>query len=192
MKAKAEGSTQRVEKAEDRVANTQDPYQYDRPHGKVTRKSGNIVDIDLGSADNVRPGLTFSVFAGETPRVGFRDRLRPRTGPDGRPVMEGNRPVMDVQPKGTIEVISVLGPNLSQARITSNPDPIRDAILASDVLYNPAWKKGAADHVALFGVFDVDADGTDDVKRGGRRPDPDGDRGGRLLRPGDPASGSGR
>lgn len=163
--AKAKGLEDRVVKAEDRVADTQDPYQYDRPHGKITRKSGNIVDIDIGSADNVRPGLTFSVFAGETPRVGFRDRLRPRTSPDGRPVMEGNRPVMDVQPKGTIEVISVLGANLSQARITSNPDPIRDAIMASDVLYNPAWKKGAADHVALFGVFDVDADGTDDVKR---------------------------
>jgi hypothetical protein len=123
------------------------------------------VDINIGSADNVRPGLTFSVFSGETPTVGFRDRLRPRTDARGQPVMEGNRPVMDIQPKGTIEVVSVLGANLSQARITSNPDPVRDAIMASDVLYNPAWKKGAADHVALYGVFDVDADGSDDVKR---------------------------
>jgi hypothetical protein len=165
MAAKAEGLTRRVEAAEDAVANTQDPYQYDRPHGKILRKSGNVVDINIGSADNVRAGLTFSVFPGDTPTVGFSGRQRPRTGPDGRPVMEGNRPVMDVQPKGTIEVIAVLGANLSQARVTNNPDPIRDAIMASDVLYNPAWKKGAADHVALFGVFDMDADGSDDVKR---------------------------
>jgi hypothetical protein len=163
--AKAKGLENRVNQAEERVANTQDPYQYDRPHGKVIRKSGNIVDIDLGSADNVRPGLTFSVFPGDTPRVGFRSRLRPRTSPDGRPVMDGNRQVMDVQPKGTVEVIAVLGANLSQARITANPDPIRDAIMTSDVLYNPAWQKGASDRVALFGVFDTDADGSDDIKR---------------------------
>jgi hypothetical protein len=162
---KAEGLTERVEKAEQKLSNTQDAFQYDRPHGKVIRRSGNVVDIDIGSADNVRPGLTFSVFSGETPTVGFRDRLRPRTDARGQPVMEGNRPVMDIQPKGTIEVVSVLGANLSQARITSNPDPVRDAIMASDVLYNPAWKKGAADHVALYGVFDVDADGSDDIKR---------------------------
>jgi hypothetical protein len=92
-------------------------------------------------------------------------RMRPRLGPNGRPVTEGDRPVMDVTPKGTIEVVAVLAPNLSQARITSNPDPIREAILIGDVLYNPAWRKGSAEHVALFGVFDVDADGSDDIKR---------------------------
>ncbi|HET6575545.1 MAG TPA: hypothetical protein VFG68_18220 [Fimbriiglobus sp.] len=165
MQAKAAGLQVRVDKAEEQATNTQDPYQYDRPHGKITRKSGNIVDIDLGSADNVRQGLTFSVFSGETPTVGFSKRMRPRVGPNGRPVMQGNRPVMDIQPKGTIEVVSVLGPHLSQARITSNPDPLRDALMMTDVLYNPAWQKGAAEHVALFGVFDMDADGTDDVKR---------------------------
>lgn len=165
LEAKAGGLQNRVDQAEQKLTNTQDPYQYDRPHGKIIRKSGNVVDIDIGSADNVRPGLTFSVFSGDTPTVGFRDRLRPRVGPGGRPVMQGNRPVMDVHPKGTIEVVNVLGANLSQARITNNPDPIADAIIATDVLYNPAWQKGAADHVALFGVFDMDADGTDDVKR---------------------------
>ncbi|HVK12529.1 MAG TPA: hypothetical protein VM597_27515 [Gemmataceae bacterium] len=163
--AKNDGLTQRVDRVEQKASDTQDPFAHDAPHGKIVGKRSNIVDIDLGSADNVRPGLTFSVQPHDAPTAGLMSRVRPRVGADGRPVMDGNRQVMDVQPKGTIEVIAVLGAHLSQARITSNPDPIRDALLVGDVLYNPAWKKGAADRVALFGVFDVDSDGTDDVKR---------------------------
>jgi hypothetical protein len=162
---KAEGLQNQLTRIEDRDSLKVDPFQYDRPHGRIIGKRGNIVDINLGSADNVRPGLTFSVQPADTPERGLQARMRPRVGPDGRPVTDNGRQLMDVHAKGTIEVVQVLGPNLSQARITSNPDPIREAILTGDVLYNPAWHKGAADRVALFGVFDVDADGTDDIKR---------------------------
>jgi hypothetical protein len=162
---KAEGLANQVRKAEEKEESTVDPFRYDKPHGKITGKQGNLVNIDLGSADNVRPGLTFSVQPSDTPDRGLQSRTRPRVGPNGKPVLEGTRQVLEVHPKGTIEVVEVLGAHLSQARITSNPDPIREAVLVGDVLYNPAWKKGAADHVALFGVFDIDGDGTDDMKR---------------------------
>ncbi len=162
---KANGLAKQVERLDDRAADRQDPFAYEKPHGKIVGKRGNVVDINLGSADNVRPGLTFSVQPADTPERGLQSRTRPRIGPRGQPIMNGSQPAVDVVPKGTIEVVEVLGPNLSQARITSNPDPIREAILVGDVLYNPAWQKGASDHVALFGVFDVNGDGTDDIKQ---------------------------
>ena len=142
-----------------------DPFSFDKPHGEITGISSNLVTIDIGSAANVHAGLTFSVQPADTPTVGLQARMKPKRDAQGRPMYNGQTPEMEVIPKGTIEVTRVLGPNLSQARITSEPDPIRDGILKGDVLYNAAWQPGAADNIALFGLFDVDADGIDDTKR---------------------------
>jgi hypothetical protein len=155
-----------VNRLEDAENEKQDPFAYDTPHGKVVGRNGNLVTINLGSADNVRSGLTFSIYPSNTPERGFQDRTRPRRNDRGRPIADKNgNPLLEIIPKGTIEVVDVLGPGVSQARITSNPDPIREPILKGDLLYNPAWRKGGADHVALFGLFDVDGDGVDDIKR---------------------------
>ena len=135
-----------------------DPFSFDNPHGKVTNVSGNTVTIDIGSAANVHTGLTFSVQPADTPTVGLQSRKRLTRNANGQETME-------IVPKGTIEVTRVLGPNLSQARITNENDTIRDRILKGDVIYNAAWRPGAAENIALFGVFDVDADGIDDIKR---------------------------
>jgi hypothetical protein len=43
-------------------------------------------------------------------------------------------------------------------------DPIRDGIAVGDLLYNSAWRKGVADHIALIGIFDVNGDGIDDIQ----------------------------
>jgi len=139
---------------EEQQAAAADHFQYDKPHGKILAKYGDIVDINLGSADNVRAGLTFAVHPSDTPIRGMQSRMRP----DGR----GG---MIVVPKGQIEVIEILGPNLSRARITQESNKIRESILIGDLLYNSAWRKGAPDHVALFGIFDINGDGTDDIVR---------------------------
>ncbi len=167
LKQRIAGLTVQVKRAEDEKAATEDPFSFDKPHGKIIFKhrGSNLVDINLGSADNVRTGLTFTVQPSDTPTRGLQSRARPRLNESGQQLFENDRPVIDIFPKGTIEVVEVLGPSLSQARITSNPDPIRDPILVGDVLYNAAWRKGGADHVALFGVFDVNADGSDDIKQ---------------------------
>jgi hypothetical protein len=60
-------------------------------------------------------------------------------------------------------VVKVIGPNLSIVRITE-ASPDRDPVLKGDLLYNPLWKKGARDHVVLFGIFDTDGDSIDDIK----------------------------
>jgi hypothetical protein len=53
---------------------------------------------------------------------------------------------------------------LSRARITKEFDPIRDGAAPGDLIYNAVWRKGAADHIALMGVFDANGDGSDDIE----------------------------
>jgi hypothetical protein len=140
-----------------------DPLQYDEPQGKVLRVNrGNaIVEIDLGSAALVNPGLTFTVLPADFPEKGRQSRLREFREADDRGVM---RTKVEFVPKATIEVVEVLGPNLSRARITGEFDQVREGVLAGDLLYNSAWRKGVGEHIALIGVFDVNGDGTDDIE----------------------------
>lgn len=135
-----------------------DPFQYDKPKGKVLRRySQNLVDVDIGSADNLRAGQTFSIFPSDTPTRGMQPRMRKVLDADGKEVI---RPI----PKGTIEVVDILGANLAQCRITSEDAQVRDRVLAGDLLYNAVWNKGASEHIVLFGIFDIDGDGRDDIQ----------------------------
>lgn len=142
----------------DQITADIDPFQYDKPKGKVIRRySENLVDVDLGSADNLRAGQTFSIFPSDTPTRGMTPRMRRVLDVDGKYY---TRPV----PKGTIEVVDVLGSNLAQCRITAEDSTIRDRILAGDLLYNAVWNKGSSEHIVLFGIFDIDGDGRDDIQ----------------------------
>src|SRR5262249_39041165 len=87
-----------------------------RTDWKITSmdRRGTNPYINLGSADNVKPQLTFTIHG---------------VGLDGRPIL---------QAKGTLEVVNVTGPHLSQARITGVKDANRDPILEGDILYNPS------------------------------------------------------
>lgn len=130
------------------------------PHGEiVSRKPGeNSVEINIGSDAGLRPGQTFTVQPA-TARVDGLNRQR-KTTLDA----EGRTVVLDeLVSKGSIEVIAVLGPRLSTARITDEADKIRDSILKGDLLYNPLFRKNAKDHVVLVGIFDTNADGIDDI-----------------------------
>jgi hypothetical protein len=157
LTAKNNSLETRVNAAEQKLTDREDPFAFEKHHGRITKRSDNIVYIDLGSADKVRAGLTFTIQPSDTPERGIDTRKIER-------VLQNGQKEITVKTKGSIEVIEVLGPNLSQARVTNEPDRIRDGILVGDTLYNAAWRKGSADRVALFGVFDTDADGTDDTK----------------------------
>jgi hypothetical protein len=95
--------------------------------------------INLGSADKVKPQLTFTIHG---------------VGLDGRP---------NPQPKGTLEVVNVIRDHLSQAHITSVKDANRDPILKGDILYNPSWNPTIKKHVALAGIMDITGDGRDSL-----------------------------
>jgi hypothetical protein len=103
---------------------------------------GTMPYINLGSADRVKPQLTFSIHG---------------MGLDGRPSSPS---------KGTLEVVNVLGDHLSQARITSVKDPNRDPIVVGDVLFNPFWNPLLKKHVALTGLYDLSTSGQRDAETG--------------------------
>lgn len=139
-----------------------DPLQYDEPQGRIIRRpEPNVVEIDLGSSSLVTPGLTFSVLPMDFPEKGKQSRLREFREPDERGIMKSR---VEFVPKATIEVIEVLGPGLSRARITGEFDSIREGVLAGDLIYNSVWRRGVGEHVALIGVFDINGDGTDDIE----------------------------
>jgi len=139
-------------------ADKENPYEFDKPKGAITASftNQNLVEINLGSADNVRAGLTFNVQPSEVAVRGLQSRIKK--------VIENGKYVERMVPKAKVEVIEVLGPNLSRARVTEVYDPIRESILKGDILYNAAWRKGSVDHVVLYGIFDIDGDGVDDIK----------------------------
>ena len=95
--------------------------------------------IDLGEADGLRSLVNFTVY-----------------DPDVQEV-EG------VTPKGSIEVIRVLGENLAEARITK--DELGEPLLRGDKIYSTIWRPGRRLRFALVGNLDLDADGKSDIVR---------------------------
>ncbi|HMF15394.1 MAG TPA: hypothetical protein VKE94_23930 [Gemmataceae bacterium] len=108
----------------------------DQPRGKIVLmdRTGSLPYVNLGSADRVRPQLSFSIHT---------------VGTDGRPVKES---------KGSLEIINVVSEHLSQARITRQVDPTRDPVTVGDVLMNLAWDPDQQRHVAIVGMVDLTGD----------------------------------
>lgn len=103
---------------------------YDVPRGKVVSvdRSGETVYVNIGSADRVKPQLTFSVFS---------------RGPNGK--ASGER-------KASLEIVEIVGGHLSKCRITEITDR-RNPVTSGDVLYNPAWNPSLREHIAIAGII---------------------------------------
>jgi hypothetical protein len=153
LKRQNEGQNKELSKAKERIADQQSKLDAQdvktteapasmRTDWKIVRmdRRGTNPYINLGSADHVKPQLTFTIHG---------------VGLDGRP---------NPQPKGTLEVLNVINGHLSQARVTSVKDPDRHPILEGDVLYNPSWNPTIKKHVALAGIMDITGDGRDSLK----------------------------
>ena len=116
-------------------------------------KSWRVVDLDrrgdnayinLGSNDGLTPQVTFSIHS---------------VGPNGK---------LNPSPKGTVEVIRIMGANQAQARITSVKDAKKEPILKGDRLFNPTWDPNRQRHVAIAGLADLggdSSDSSDDLRR---------------------------
>lgn len=130
------------------------------PHGTITRRDANssIVEIDIGSDAGLKPGQTFTIQPASARTQGLARQKRTSYDAEGRVVVSDQ-----ISSKGAIEIISVDGPRHATARITDEPEKIRDSILKGDLLYNPLFRKNAKDHVVLVGIFDMNADGQDDI-----------------------------
>lgn len=112
---------------------------FETAQGRVTSvvRGGNVVMVNLGRADELRPGVTFGVMNGDDTRL------------------------QDADVKATIQITRVLGDRVSEARVIARPQ-VRHPIVAGDRLYSPFWSPGRTVKIALAGDIDVDGDGKSD------------------------------
>lgn len=108
--------------------------------GEIVSVDANlgIVYISLGSLDNLRPQVSFSVYSRDHRGIG--------------------REARDI--KASVEVTKVLGPHLAEAKIL-NQDRTRP-ISAGDPIYSPIWAGGRSESFAFVGLIDFDNDGKSD------------------------------
>jgi hypothetical protein len=101
-------------------------------------RGGNIVSINLGAADALRPGVTFGV-------VDRDDTFR----------------LQDAEIKASIQVTKILGPHLAEARVVAVPK-LGNPIIEGDAVYSPFWAPGRTVRIALAGEINLDSDKTPD------------------------------
>ncbi len=108
--------------------------------GEVVSVDANLglVFINLGSLDNLRPQVSFSIYSRDHRGIG--------------------REARDI--KAAIEVTRILGPHQAEAKILSQ-DRTRP-ISAGDPIYSPIWAGGRAEYFAFVGLIDFDKDGKSD------------------------------
>lgn len=94
---------------------------------------GNVTMINLGSADALRPGVTFGVIDADETRL------------------------EDAKVKATIQVTQIEGAHLARARVVAKPE-IRYPIIPGDKIYSPFWSPGRQVKIALAGDIDIDGD----------------------------------
>jgi hypothetical protein len=94
------------------------------------------VFVNLGSADGLQRRITFSVYD--------------KNATDAKNAVK----------KGSIEILSIRGPHLAEARILENTNS--DPIVPGDIIYTPIWHPGQTQHFAIAGFIDFDQDGTSD------------------------------
>ena len=120
-----------------------DTRQFTSADGAVLRVEPRTetVYVDLGQSDELRPGVTFSVYD------------KDEVGPNG-----GDISAL----KGSIEIISV-GSTNSEARILESD--FRNPISPGDPIFSPIWSRGRAGQYAFIGLIDLDGDGRTEGER---------------------------
>jgi hypothetical protein len=108
------------------------------PDGRVSwvNQRDDTVFINVGTDDGLLRRMSFSVYD--------------RNATDATKAVK----------KGSIEVLNIRGPHLSEARImeSTNSDPI----VPGDIIYTPIWDPGQSQHFAVAGFIDFDNDGSSD------------------------------
>lgn len=113
---------------------------FEVPDGEIryVDHSRGLVYINLGSADNVQPRATFSVYTKDHQGVG--------------------RGAEDII--GSIEVTRVIDAHLAEAQIAQKD--VFAPISKGDLVYSPIWTPGRREVFAVAGLIDFDGDGQSD------------------------------
>ena len=116
---------------------------FEKPDGLVRTvdNSTGVVWINLGEADRLPKGMTFSVYRKAHQGIG-----------------RGEEDII-----GAIEVTKILGPHLSEASIVG--DDIYQPISPGDPIYTPLWGLGRPETFAISGIIDLDGDGKSDMEQ---------------------------
>jgi hypothetical protein len=117
-----------------------DKFEYVQGEITYVVLHGDMVLINLGSADSLRAGVQFGVIAADAINL------------------------QDAPLKATIEVTKVLNANSAQARVLGNPS-YRNPLIAGDKIYSPFWAPGRKVRIALAGDIDIDGDQRSDVEQ---------------------------
>jgi hypothetical protein len=104
----------------------------------VDQKNG-IAWVNLGSADGLRPQVTFAVA-----EAGLEDAAT-------------------AEKKGSIEITKIEGPHLAEARITDD-DP-KNPLLPRDRIFSQVWDRGRQVGFGIAGFVDLDKDGNSDLEK---------------------------
>lgn len=118
------------------------PDQFAQPaDGRVTGVSQRYatVYLDLGSADGLRPQVTFAVA-----EAGLEDAAA-------------------AEQKGSIEVTKIVGPHIAEARITS--DTATNPIMPGDRVFSQVWDRGRQVGIGIAGFVDLDKDRKSDLEK---------------------------
>ncbi len=120
------------------------PQVTDQPDGKIVwaNQRSRTVWVNLGSADYLRPQMSFSVYE------------------------QSDSNLVQAKRKGTIEITRIHGDHQAEARITdfSSANPI----MPGDNIFTPVWTPGRPEKFAIVGVIDInndDRDDTDELRR---------------------------
>ncbi len=120
----------------------QEDLSFDRPDGAITFVDQNRLAcyVDLGIRDELQVGTTFSVYTKNNNGVGRRN-------------------TEDV--KGRIEIVALMGPHQSEARIVFQDQ--NRPIAAQDPIYSPLFTSGQKLEIAVAGLMDFDGNPGDDT-----------------------------
>jgi hypothetical protein len=111
---------------------------FENPDGEITwvNQRQRLVWLNVGRADGLMRQTNFAVYDHD------------ETG------------VASAEPKGSIEVVRIVGDHLAEARIIE--DQVANPILPGDIVHTPSWSPGQRIHFAMVGVMDINGDGLDD------------------------------
>ena len=117
---------------------TREGFEREDGHIVSVDNTTRTVWIDIGSAESLKPQISFSVFTADHRGIG--------------------RGVEDIKAK--IEVTRILEPHLAEARILD--EDLFRPISEGDPIYTPLWSAGRKEYFATVGRMDLDEDGKSD------------------------------
>ncbi len=130
--------------------------------------TSKTVVINLGEADKLKKGMTFSVYPKDNRALGAElDELKANVDQAykdqkiGVGERDDRKQVLNFTGlKGKISVTRLLGPHSAEAQIIE--DDLYRPMVRGDVIYTPIWSPGLVEKISLIGDIDLDGDGKSD------------------------------